>query len=52
MNSRVPTLSKTCVSKIVSDIRLFCRGTDFDDLGNHSTILGPLENLCKAASDV
>ena len=46
-NSRVPSLSKVCVSKIVGEIKQFCCGADFDELGNHSAILGPLENLCK-----
>lgn len=47
MDSRVPSLTKVCVSKIVKEIKLFCRGVDFDQLGKQWLIPGPLENLCK-----
>ena len=38
------------MSKIVDDIKLFCRGVDFEDLGKdppNEKIVGPLENLCE-----
>lgn len=46
----VPSLSRTCVSKIVNEIKLFCRGVEFEGLGKGSPneiLIGPLENLCK-----
>lgn len=49
----VPSLTRVCVSKIVNEIKLFCRGVEFEDLGTHSAeeiLVGPLENLCKYES--
>lgn len=46
-HSQVPSLTRVCVSKIVNEIQLFCRGIEFEELGQHSQILGPLDNLCK-----
>lgn len=46
----VPSLTRVCVNKIVNDIKLFCQGVDFEELGRHTSqdfLVGPLENLCK-----
>lgn len=46
----VPTLTRVCVNKIVNEIKLFCRGVDFEDFGigsPHEVVVGPLENLCE-----
>ena len=50
MNSGVPSLTRVCVNKIVSEIELFCRGVDFEELGDYPQILGPFENLCMSLS--
>ena len=46
----VPSLTRVCVNKIVNDIKLFCQGVDFEELGSRTPqdlVVGPLENLCK-----
>ena len=43
----VPTLRRVCVLKIVKDIKEFCPGISFGDLGKYQFIVGPFEYLCK-----
>ena len=42
-----PSLTRVCVAKIAKDIRNFCYGTRFEDLGRFKYIVGPFDNLCK-----
>ncbi len=42
-----PSLTRICVIKIVKDIKKFCYGLRFDDLGKFKFIVGPFDNLCE-----
>lgn len=43
-----PSLSRLCVSEIVRDIKQFCYGVKFEDLGRFKYIIGPFDNVCKS----
>ena len=47
MAMSVPSLRRICVLKVVEEIRNFCPGVAFEDLGKYYYIVGPLEYLCK-----
>ncbi len=44
-----PSLTRICVIKVVTDIKKFCYGLTFDDLGKFKFIVGPFDNLCETA---
>ena len=43
-----PSLRKLCVLKIVKEIKQFCPGVSFEDLGKYIYIVGPFEYLRKS----
>ena len=43
----VPTLTRICILKIVKDIKEFCPGVNFGDLGKCPYTVGPFEYLCE-----
>ncbi len=43
----VPSLTRICVLKVVEEIRSFCPGVTFEDLGKYKYIVGPFEYLGK-----
>ena len=43
-----PSLRKLCVLKIVKEIKQFCPGLSFEDLGKYIYIVGPFEYLRKS----
>ena len=43
----VPTLTRICILKIVKDIKEFCPGVNFGDLGKCQFTVGPFEYLCE-----
>jgi len=43
----VPSLRRICVLKIVEEIRQFCSGVPFEDLGKYLYIVGPFDRLRK-----
>ena len=47
MSLSVPSLKRICVVKIVRDIKDFCHGVTFEDLGKYQYVVGPFEYLCK-----
>ena len=48
----VLSLKRVCVLKIVKDIRDFCPGVNFEDLGRYQFIVGPFEYLCEYVFDM
>jgi hypothetical protein len=47
MSFLVPALARICVLKIVKDIKEFCPGVNFGDLGKYQSIVGPFQYLCE-----
>ena len=47
MDLAVPSLRRVCVLKVVEEIRQFCPGVPFEDLGKYQFIVGPFEYICK-----
>ena len=48
MSYPVPALARICVLKIVKDIKDFCPGVNFGDLGKYHFTVGPFQYLCES----